>query len=96
MAMIACSRCHKQISSEASACRHCGKKRGDSGSGYTPKRNFWPHYLLSMVMAVSGAAIYITSLNGTEYTPFMQTAAPVLGIGGTLWYVAARIWAYVV
>ncbi len=96
MALVACSRCRKQISSEASACRHCGAKSNAGGSEYKPKRSFAVHYLLSMVMAVAGAAIYITALNGAQYSPLVIAAAPVLGIGGTLWYVAARIWKYVV
>ena len=95
MALIACSRCRKQISSEATACRHCGAKSG-AGSARKPKRNFFVHYLLSMLTAVTGAGIYIAALSGTEFSPLMIAAAPVLGIGGTLWYVAARIWKYVV
>lgn len=96
MALVACSRCRKQISSEASACRHCGAKRNAGASEFKPKRNFAVHYLLSMVLAVTGAGIYITALNGAQYPPMVLAAAPVLGIVGTLWYVAARIWKYVV
>ena len=96
MALIACSRCRKQISSEATACRHCGHAVNAAGSTYKPKRNFFVHYMLSMLAAVAGAGIYIAALNGTEFSPLMVAAAPVLGIGGTLWYVAARIWAYLV
>ncbi len=98
MAMIACSRCRKQISSEASACRHCGKTLGTGGAASGPrrKRNFAVHYLLSMVMAVAGAALYITNVTGTEMSPFFVAAGPVMGIGGTLWYVCARILAYIV
>ena len=98
MAMIACSRCRKQISSEASACRHCGKTYNRDGSPSKPKRkrNFAVHYLLSMMLAVAGAALYISAATGTEMSPLLVAAGPVMGIGGTLWYVAARIMAYIV
>lgn len=98
MAMIACSRCRKQISSEATACRHCGRTFNSDGSASKPrrKRNFAVHYLMSMVLAVAGAAIYISAVTGTEMSPYLVAAAPVMGIGGALWYVAARIMAYIV
>ncbi|MFK8032222.1 MAG: hypothetical protein AB8G18_18490 [Gammaproteobacteria bacterium] len=96
MALIACSRCRKQISSEATACRHCGAKTGDSADPRKPKHNFFVHYMLSMLTAVTGAGIYVAALNGADFSPLTVAAAPVLGIGGTLWYVIARIWKYVV
>ncbi|MEM7082394.1 MAG: hypothetical protein AAF465_06640 [Pseudomonadota bacterium] len=93
MALIACSRCRKQISSEASACRHCGKSLRAASEGYVPRRNFALHYLLSMVLAVAGAATYISALNGVALDPMVVSTSLFVGAIGVIWYVVARIWA---
>lgn len=96
MALVPCKRCGKQISSESSACRHCGVKLGAHPSMYKPRPNFFAHYLVSMLIAICGAGLYVAVMNGSQVSPLVAAAGPVMGIGGTLYYVCARIWAYMV
>lgn len=92
MSLVPCSRCHKQIHAEASACRHCGHQKGAATQRYAAKRGFALHFMGATVLAVIGVGLWLA---GQRYALNPEWATPlgiVLGATGTIWYVGARIW----
>ena len=55
MALISCTECGKEVSTQAEACPHCGMKM--------PKKSVWPTVILT-ILAVPAAIIVATALFG--------------------------------
>ena len=94
MALIKCPRCHKRISSQATTCRHCGFTPGIAGDGANRRSYTW-HFIAATLLAALGALIFVFHAKTGSAPPLMAASSPYLMGAGGVWYVVARIAAWI-
>lgn len=81
MALIKCSECGKEISSDAKSCPHCGKPLPrPKGKPFYKSVRFW---IVVIIVIIIGVFVYVSIKSEQELSEVVEKAFYESGEGGT-------------